>query len=99
MNLEDLFPSRRHHSSLPDRLTAQVNQLRREIGDISSVLSREAQNTASEWGHEAAKQGAWLAGIAGRKAVKGADAVRRDPLPALAIVGTAILLTALFTRR
>jgi hypothetical protein len=99
MNLEDLFPSRRHHSGLPDRLSAQVDQLRRDIGEISAVLSREAHHTANEWSREAARQGAWLAGVAGRKAVRGAEAVRRDPLPALAIVGTALLLAHLFSSR
>lgn len=99
MNLEDLFSSRRHNPSLPDRLSAQVDQLRREISDISSVLSREAQHTASGWSQEAAKQGAFLAGVAGRKAVKGAEALRRDPLPTLAVVGTVLLLAHLFTRK
>lgn len=47
MNLEDLFPSRRHHSGLPDRLSAQVDQLRRDIGEISAVLSRETHHAAS----------------------------------------------------
>lgn len=99
MNLEEIFSGRRRQPTLAEKLGSQVDQLRREIGDITTVLSRDAQHTANEWGHEAARQGAWLAGVASRKAIKGADAVRRDPLPVVAVIGTALLLAHLLSRR
>jgi hypothetical protein len=53
----------------------------------------------TDWGRDAARQGAWLAGAASRKAVQGARAVQRDPVPLLAVLGTAVLLTSLLSSR
>lgn len=106
MHLEDLFtPRRRRHDPL-DALAAQIAEMRRQSRDISRALSHNGHDIAGElgdamshWGHDAARQGAWLAGVASRKAVAGARAVRRDPLPAIAVLGTAALLASLLVRR
>jgi hypothetical protein len=106
MHLEDLFtPRRRQHDPL-ESLAAQIGELRRQTRHISRSLSHNAgdvagdlTDTISDWGHDAARQGAWLAGVASRKAVQSARAVQRDPLPVVAVLGTAILLASLLTRR
>lgn len=105
MRLEDLFTSHRRHDPL-DALAAQVDDLRRQTRHISRALSHNAGGVAadlgevmSDWSRDAAKQGAWIAGVASRKAMEGARAVRRDPLPVLAVLGTAVLLASLLSRR
>jgi hypothetical protein len=105
MNLEDIFPSRRRKDPL-HAIAMQLDQLRRQTRHINSNISHDAADIAgdfgeavSDWGREAAKQGAWLAGAASRNAMRGADAVRRDPLPVIAILGTAVLIGSLLTRR
>ncbi|MCW5721695.1 MAG: hypothetical protein KIS86_11185 [Devosia sp.] len=100
MSLEDLFSIRRHRQqSLVDNLADQLDQLRREFGHLGRAVSREARDTAGDFGREAAKQGAWLAGAASRNAMRSARAIRRDPLPAIAVVGTALLLAHLLSGR
>lgn len=106
MRLEDLFtPRRRHHDPL-DALAAQIGEMRRQSREISRALSHNGHEIAddfgdalSHWGHDAARQGAWLAGMASRKAVAGARAIRHDPLPVIAVLGTAALLASLLVRR
>ena len=106
MHLEDLFtPRRRRHDPL-DALADQISELRRQTRHISKSLSHSAgdvagdlTDTISDWSHDAARQGAWLAGIASRKAVQGARAVQRDPIPLIAVLGTAALLASLIARR
>lgn len=100
MSFEDLFPLRhRRHESVIDSLWDHLDQLRREFGHVGRTVSREARDSAGDFGREAAKQGAWLAGVASRKAVRGARAIRRDPVPAIAVLGTALLLAHLLTSR
>ena len=106
MHLEDLFPSRRHRHDPLDAIAAQIGELRRQTRHLSKSLSHNAGDVAgdlgdtmSDWSREAAKQGAWLAGVASNKVVHGARAVQRDPVPVIAIVSTAILLTTLLARR
>lgn len=106
MHLEDLFTPRRRRDDPLDNIAAQINDLRRQARHISRHLSDNAGDVAgdvgdimSDWSREAAKQGAWLAGVASRKAVSSARAVQRDPIPVIAVLGTAILLTSLLSRR
>jgi len=106
MHLEDLFTPRRHHHDPLDALAAQINELRRQTRHISRTLSHNAGDVAgdlgdtlSDWSHDAARQGAWLAGVASRKAVQGARAVQRDPVPVIAVLGTAVLLASLLVHR
>ncbi|PXA98891.1 hypothetical protein DMC47_05935 [Nostoc sp. 3335mG] len=106
MQLEDLFPSRRHRHDPLDSLAAQIAQLRRQSRSVSRSLSHDAGDFAEEFGDvvadfgkQAARQGAWLAGVASRKAVDGARAVQRDPVPVVAVVATAVLLSTLIFRR
>ncbi|KFL32387.1 hypothetical protein JP75_02135 [Devosia riboflavina] len=106
MHLEDLFTNRRRQHDPLDALAAQIGELRRQTRHISRTLSHNAGDVAgdlgdtlSDWGHDAARQGAWLAGVASRKAVQGARAVQRDPVPVIAVLGTAVLLASLIARR
>lgn len=100
MSFEDLISLRhRRHDSVIDTLADQLDHLRREFGHVGRSLSREARDNASDLGREAAKQGAWLAGAASRNAMRGAKAVRRDPLPTIAVLGTALLVAHLLTSR
>jgi len=105
MHLEDLFTPRRRQDPL-EAIAAQLQELRRQSRHLNRTVSHGASDIAdefgdavSEWGREAAKQGAWLAGVASRKAMRGAQAVQRDPLPVIAVLGTALLLGSLLTRR
>jgi hypothetical protein len=106
MRLEDMFPSRRRNDDPLEMLAAQIGDLRRQTRDISRALSHNAGDVAgdlgelmTDWGRDAARQDAWLAGAASRKAVQGARAVQRDPVPLLAVLGTAVLLTSLLSSR
>ena len=107
MSLEDLFPifGRRQPSAM-DALADQLHHLRRDIRRIGSKASHQASENAGEWsetaldfGREAARQGAHLAEEATRQAWRGANAIKRDPLPTIAVVGTLVLLTSLLSRR
>lgn len=106
MLLEDLLPSRRRRQDPLDAIAAQLHDLRRQTRHLGRSLSHNAGEVAddvgdvvADWGRDAAKQGAWLAGVASRKAMKGAKAVQRDPLPLIAVLGTTALLTTLLWRR
>jgi len=106
MHLEDLFTTRRRRQDPLDALAAQISELRRQTRHISKSLSHNAgdvagdlSDTLSDWSHDAARQGAWLAGVASRKAVQGARAVQRDPVPVIAVLGTAVLLASLLVNR
>ncbi|ODT65054.1 MAG: hypothetical protein ABS75_32960 [Pelagibacterium sp. SCN 63-23] len=105
MSLDQLFSQfdRRQDSH---GLEAQLHALRREVRRISRGLSKEAHHNLDDWsdnlmdaGREAARQGAHLAEFAGEQAWRGARAVKRDPLPAIALVGTALLVASLMRRR
>lgn len=78
----------------------------RHAGDTAHAVSRQANHTAHDWsdsladfGQEAAKRGAQFAEIAAYQAGRGAKAVRNDPLPVIAILGTALLAVSLLNRR
>lgn len=106
MSLADLFTPRRRKPDPIELLFSQLGDLRRQTQHISRAVSHRAGETTDEWsdvvadlGREAARQGAWLAGSASRQVVKGAQAVQRDPLPVIAVLGTALLVTSLLSRR
>jgi hypothetical protein len=87
-------------------MEAQLRDLRREVRRVSHSVARHAGHTADDWndtlsdlGREAAKRGAEFAEIAAYQAGRGAKALRNDPLPAIAILGTAFLVARLFSRR
>ena len=78
----------------------------RQAGHAAHDLSRHAEHAAHDWGdnltefgHEAAKRGSELASLAAYQAGRGAKAVRNDPLPLIAVIGTALLAAHLFSRR
>lgn len=90
----------------PDTLETRIADLQREISRIGSRLGRQAEGRAGEWseqvsefGQDAVRRGLHLAEIAGDEARRSAAALRRDPLPAIATLGTIVLLARLFTRR
>lgn len=90
----------------PHSLEAQLHAMRRDVRRIGKALSQHASNNADEWsehltdfGRDAARQTAHFAEIAGTQARRSADMVRRDPLPVIAIIGTALLLGSLLRRR
>lgn len=89
----------------PNSLEARVESLQRDIRRLGRSLSKQASHTADDWsgnlsefGEEAARRGAQFAEIASDQAWRGARAVRRDPLPAIAVVGTILLLASFFRR-
>lgn len=89
----------------PHSLDAQLRAMRREVRHISKALSGHVSRNADEWSdqladltRDAARRTAHFADIAGSRALRGADMVRRDPLPVLAVVGTGLLLMRLLRR-
>jgi hypothetical protein len=96
----------------PHGIEAQLRTMRREVRRISQALSNQAghfshdaRHVADDWGdtlsdlsRQAMRQGSHFAEVAGKNAWRGADAFRRDPLPAIAIVGTAFLLSRLMKK-
>ncbi len=83
-------------------LEAQLHEMRREVARISRTLSGKAghasedlSETLGELGREAMRQGSHLAEVAGDQAKRGARAIRHDPLPAIAVVGTILLVSHL----
>jgi hypothetical protein len=105
MSLESILTNLGLMQRRPSGIEAQIQALQGEIRRVSRSLSRQANHATDEWGHdlsefgrEAARQGAYIASVAGQQAVRGADALRRDPLPAIAIVGTVFLLSRLLKR-
>ncbi|OAM76386.1 hypothetical protein [Devosia elaeis] len=89
----------------PNSLEARIESLQRDMRRIGRRLSSQAEHTAEDWGdhlsdfgREAARQSRHLAEAAGTQAWRGARAVRRDPLPAIAVIGTAFLLARLLRR-
>lgn len=78
----------------------------RSAGHAADDWSHKASDLASEWGdelavlgREAARRGAEIAEFAAYKAGRSAKALRSDPLPAIVIIGTALLAAQLFKRR
>ncbi len=89
----------------PNSLEARIESLQRDMRRIGRSLSKQASHTADDWsdnfsefGREATRQGVQLAEQVGTHAWRGARAVRRDPIPAIAVVGTVLLLASLMRR-
>ncbi|MEQ9637343.1 MAG: hypothetical protein RLW68_14815 [Devosia marina] len=90
----------------PHSLEGQLHAMRRDVQHLRQSLSRQTGQTANHWGdqlHEigsaVATQTGEFAQLAGQEARKGAGMIRRDPLPAIALAGTALLLMRLLSRR
>jgi len=90
----------------PNSLEARIESLQRDMRRIGRSLGKQASHTADDWsdglselGRDAAYQGRHLAEMAGTQAWRGVRAVRRDPLPAIALVGTALLLASLLSTK
>jgi hypothetical protein len=78
----------------------------RQAGHAAHDWGQKAGHTAHDWSdelagfsREAARRGAEFAEVAAYQAGRGAKALRNDPLPAIAILGTAFLVARLFSRR
>lgn len=89
----------------PNSMEARIEALQHEMRRIGRNLAHRAGHSADDWsdqisdfGREAARQGMHLAEMAGSQAWRSARAVRRDPLPAIAVIGTALLLARLLRR-
>ncbi|MHA6299260.1 hypothetical protein [Devosia sp. CAU 1758] len=90
----------------PHSLEAQLHAMRREVQRIGKIVSHHASHNTDKWGdqltdfsRDAARHTAHFAELAGGQAIRGARIVRRDPLPTIALIGTALLLANLFRRR
>ncbi|MBB4050460.1 hypothetical protein GGR20_000078 [Devosia subaequoris] len=90
----------------PHSLEAQLHAMRRDVHGIRQSLSRQTGQAANHWGNQlhdigsaVATQTSELAQLAGQEARKGAGMIRRDPVPAIALAGTALLLMRLLNRR
>ena len=106
MSLDTFLTQLGLHRPHPSSLEVQLDAMRRDVRRIGKALSRQASHHADDWadnvgdfGREAVRQGSHLAEIAGTQAWRGAQQLRRDPLPALAIIGTGLLLARLLRRR
>ena len=89
----------------PNSLEAQLEAMRRDVRRIGKALARQAERQTDDWadhvgdfGRDAMRQGTHLAEIASTQAWRGARQLRRDPLPAIAILGTGLLLARLLRR-
>ena len=89
----------------PNSLEAQLHAMRRDVQRIGQYLNRQSASMTDEWGErahdfgrQAAINTAEFAQQASKQALIGAGKVRRDPLPAIALVGTALLLARLMRR-
>jgi hypothetical protein len=87
-------------------IDTQLDAMRRDVNRIGRLLARRASHHTEDWadqfndlGREAVRQGTHLAEVAGLQAWKSAQQLRRDPLPAIAIIGTGLLLARLLRRR
>lgn len=90
----------------PHSLEAQLHAMRRDVQQLRQMLPRQTGQIANQWGsqlHEigttVAAQTGEFAHLAGQEARKGARMIQRDPVPALAVAGTALLLLRLLNRR
>ena len=87
-------------------LETQLNAMRREVRHITKMLARNGSREFDDWsghmgelGRDASMRAAQLAELAGHQAMKGAKHLRNDPLPAIAVIGTGLLLARLLQRR
>lgn len=105
MSLDHILSSLGLSQRDPNSLEARIEALQRDMRRIGRSLSKQAGHAADDWsenlsdfGREASRQGMHLAEMAGNQAWRGARALRRDPVPAIAIVATVLLLASLMRR-
>ena len=105
MSLNSLLTQLGQQRPKPNGLEAQLDAMRRDVRRVGSIVARQAGQRADDWadhigdfGREAVRHGTHLAEIAGTQAWRGAAQLRRDPLPAIAIIGTGLLLARLLRR-
>ncbi|WP_297104947.1 hypothetical protein [uncultured Devosia sp.] len=86
-------------------LEGQVRAMRRDVQHLVHQLAHLSGHTThnlggqlQEMGTAAAAHGSEWARLAGEQAMHGARLVRRDPLPAIALVSTTLLLLRLLKR-
>ena len=90
----------------PHSLEAQLHAMRRDVQQLRQSLSRQTGQAANHWGDQLHEIGSAMAAqtgefahLAGQEARKGARMIRRDPVPVIALAGTALLLMQLLKRR
>jgi len=90
----------------PHSLEGQLSAMRRDVQRIGRSLTQQAARSTEDWadhvgdfGRDAARHTAHMAELASHQALRGAQLVRRDPLPLLAVIGTGLLLARLLRRR
>lgn len=105
MSIENLLASLGLAPRPARGLEAQIDSLRHDIRRVAQGLSRSTSRASEEWGHdlgefgrEAARQSAYLAGVASHQALRGVNVVRSNPVPTIAVIGTALLLARLLRR-
>jgi hypothetical protein len=105
MSIDNLLANLGLVQRRPNGLEAQLSSLQSEVRRLARSLSRRAGQATDEWsnevsilGREAVRQGSQIAGAASQQAIRGARAFGRDPLPVIAIIGTAFLVARLFRR-
>lgn len=105
MSLDTFLTQLGLHQPPPNSLEAQLDAMRRDVRRIGKALARQAEQHTDDWAgsfgelsRDAMRQGSHLAEVASAQAWRGARQLRRDPLPALAVVGTCLLLARLLRR-
>lgn len=90
----------------PDNLEAKLHAMRRDVRKMTAALSHhlaqegeELTGQARAFGTRAAQQSKHLTRVAGSQALAGASHLRRDPLPAIALIGTGLLIARLLKRQ
>ncbi|SMQ65177.1 hypothetical protein SAMN06295905_1159 [Devosia lucknowensis] len=106
MSLDSLLTQLGLQRHDPHSLEAQLHAMRREVRRIGKTLSHHASHRADDWadqfsdfGRDAARQTSHFAHLASEQALRGADTIRRDPLPLIAVIGTGLLLARLLKRQ
>ncbi|MBJ3784256.1 hypothetical protein [Devosia sediminis] len=106
MSLDTVLSQLGLRPSRPATLAEQIHALRRDIARMGRGVSHQVGHSAHDWsgqlsdfGQDAGRQAVQLAELAGSQARRGAEMVRRDPLPLIAVVGTGLLLARLLQRR
>jgi len=101
MSLETLLTQLGLQRHDPNRLESQLQAMRRDVQRLSHLIDSQTghwSDQAQNLGQMAAYHSSEIAHAAGRQALRGAEMVRRDPLPAIALFGTALLLARLLKK-
>jgi len=105
MSLEHILGIAPRHSGRPDAMQ-QFDDIRRDLRRLLRQVGHGAEETATGFGdlaqgfgREAMHQAGQVAGELSRQADRGARAIKRDPLPVIAVIGTAVLLASLLHRK